>query len=235
MNEHYYWNLTKKYTVAFESIFKDLKVKRYDENHHEVKSINVPRTFAGKRKISYYLQKDTDKISVKLPRIGFIINDFQYDASRKTGLLNEIQLSDGSKEMFNSVPYNLTFTVSILTKYLDDMMQIIEQIVPKFTPDYVLSVNEIPELGIKNDIIVILDSVNPNTQFEYDEISDRIVAYDLTFTLRGNFYPPTSNSKIIETINVNIHDLETQKIISTINHQWNQLNDSIETTITEGL
>lgn len=231
---YYYWNLTKSYVVAFSSLFKNIQVKRYNEDGTINKTIEVPLTWAGKRKISYYLQEDTMKISTTLPRIGFIMNGMTYAPNRKLNTMKEIELSDSSKEMFEGVPYDLNFTLSVLTKYEDDMLQIVEQILPRFTPDVCVSVNEIPELGISRDVQITLNSVTPNSQYEFSEEEDRYIAYDFIFTLPAVFYPPTSNSNIITEINANVLNLETQQLLTNINHQWNELTESIDTTFTEG-
>ena len=53
------------------------------------------------------------------------------------------------KETYMPVPYNMNFELSIYTKINDDMLQIIEQILPYFQPEYSLTVDLVKELGEK--------------------------------------------------------------------------------------
>ena len=51
------------------------------------------------------------------------------------------------------VPYNMDFDLSIITKLNDDMLQIVEQILPYFQPAYTLTVNLIDSIGEKETFL----------------------------------------------------------------------------------
>ena len=53
------------------------------------------------------------------------------------------------------VPYNLDFTLYVMAKNSDDALQIVEQILPYFQPDYTITLNDMSDMGIKRDVPII--------------------------------------------------------------------------------
>ena len=47
-----------------------------------------------------------------------------------------------------------------LQQLLKDGLQIVEQILPYFQPDYTITINTIPSMGIKRDVPIILNNVS---------------------------------------------------------------------------
>jgi hypothetical protein len=91
----------------------------------------------------------------------------------------------------------------VYTKNQDDGLQIIEQILPYFNPDFNLSLNAMPALGIKNDLPVILDSISYEDEYEGDFTARRAIIWTLSFTLKLNFYGPINKQSLIKTTTVN--------------------------------
>ena len=58
------------------------------------------------------------------------------------------------------VPYNINFTLYILAKNSDDALQIVEQILPFFQPDYTITMKDNPDMGTVKDIPVISSSAS---------------------------------------------------------------------------
>lgn len=240
----FYWEMIRKYTVAFSSIINDIHVQRYDSVGTLLKDIKVPITFAGKSKLSYILHyrssmqnKETGPafpVSTILPRIGFIMSNMVYDSERKLNNFNELPIENQeiTKMLYDGVPYNFTFDVSILAKNLDDLLQIIEQIAVQFTPSLFLTVKELPELGITRDVSVTLDNVAINPEFEFGEEEERSIIGEMSFTLKGFLYRPIKDVNIIEIIDVNLKNDNNQTIVN-INEAYNELTEEIDETITE--
>jgi hypothetical protein len=106
--------------------------------------------------------------------------------------------------MFTPVPYNLSLSLYVLTKTQEDALQIIEQILPTFTPDYTLMVNAVPEMNIVQDVPVILNSVAVQDEYDGNFEIRRFVTHTLNFTLKMNLYGGLSNTGIIETVIANV-------------------------------
>jgi hypothetical protein len=107
------------------------------------------------------------------------------------------------------VPYDFSFSLSIYVRNTEDGTQILEQILPFFTPDFNVTINFIPSMGKKYDMPVILNSVNTTTEYEGDMTSTRLITWDLEFTAKGYIWPPVLSGDIIRQANSSIY-LETR-------------------------
>ena len=96
--------------------------------------------------------------------MSFEFVNLQYDPTRKSTqtqtIINQTPDGDNIKRSYVPVPYNMSFTLSIMTKLNDDMLQITEQILPYFQPAYNLSINFLGDLKEKRDIPIQLDSID---------------------------------------------------------------------------
>jgi hypothetical protein len=92
------------------------------------------------------------------------------------------------------VPYDYEFSLSIYVRNTEDGTQIIEQILPFFTPDFTVTVDFIPSLGQKYDLPIKLDSVSSSIDYEGDMSTTRLIIWDLTFTLKGYIWPPVKSN-----------------------------------------
>jgi hypothetical protein len=229
--KHFYWEMIKKYVVAFHHIFEDVHVLRRDKDNKIIKDIVVPCSYVGKSKMFYLLQNESGTssrhISTTLPRMSFLITALAPDVSRKEPQLNEIPIEmDGDREifMYTPVPYNFSVQFSIWTEYTDDMMQIIEQVGTFFKPDYTLIVEEIPELGIRRNISIVLNQMNLDITNEFGPEEDRTVMADIDFTIKGYLYPPIKDESIIKIINIRFTDDSNRCLdIANINHTFNEI------------
>ena len=103
---------------------------------------------------------------------------------------------------YSPAPYNFGFQLSILVKNTDDGLQIIEQILPYFTPDYTVSINTVPSMGDKRDVPIILDSVSQEDPYEGDLETRQSLTYTLEFTMKNYIFGPVTDSEIIRTAKV---------------------------------
>jgi hypothetical protein len=65
--------------------------------------------------------------------------------------------------------------------------------------------NLIPEMGWKQDIPVVLNSVSTSDTYEADFETRRALIHTLNFTLKGYFWGPLRKTGIIKTANVMTH------------------------------
>lgn len=236
--DHFYYGMIKKYAVAFNHIISDIHVIR-TLNGVPKKDITVPTTYATKTKLFNYLARNSninDKVSIILPRISFIINGMVPDPTRKISNLNttSVNIGDEYEEfIYSGMPYNFNIDLTIWSKYVDDLNQIIEQIASFFKSDFVIDVNEIPELGITKRIPVELNDITFDIENEYED-TDRIVTAGFNFTLKGYVYPPVNNTNIVKHIYIKMCDLDSRNVEETIKIDWNELTESVETEIVSG-
>ena len=219
---HWYHGITKVYIIAFSKLFSDIHIHRVNAADATIKDIKVPLVYASKNKLSYVLQQnpETASASIVLPVIGFNIEGLAFNPQRKLNSLNQLQVDDG-KSMYEGLPYDYQMSVSIRTKYQDDLWQILEQALYYFKPDVSLDVKELTYTGFARDVMVTLNGVNFNNELELNqaEESSRHFEADLDLTLKGYIYPSETDDKIIEHIDVNfINDLNNQ--ILNISHDF---------------
>jgi hypothetical protein len=202
----YYHRTIHKVVSAFGAIFSDIHIVRDNKDGDPVQAIQVPIEFGPHEKwLTRNLQNPMpgvdDQVEMVLPRISYEITSFTYDADRKltsTGRTVKA-LVDGEKTLqtqYNPVPYNIGFQVNIMTKTIEDGLQIIEQILPFFTQDYTITVKDIPELDLLKDLPVVLNSVQNEDTWDGQFQQRRTVIWTLAFTVKAYLYPPVGLTKI---------------------------------------
>jgi len=195
---HFYHETIRRTVIAFGSVFNDIHVRRKDASSTVIQSMKIPLSYGPKQKFlaRLYENPNLDNLNqLTLPRIGFEISGFNYDSQRKVNKLNVMRKTDDTnsselKKQYFSVPYNITFSLFIMAKNQEDALQIVEQIIPFFTPAYTLTINTVPEMGIKDDFPLILDSLTYEDDYEGDFATRRSIIYTMTFTTKTNFYGP---------------------------------------------
>lgn len=219
-----YHRIIRKVVIAFGNLFNNINLARYDANGVEKESFLVPIVYGGKEKYVSRLEGDPTldkKVQVTLPIMSFEMTDMTYDASRKLNSNFRNTHPDGSNNkaytVRNPVPFDFKFTLWAYVRNIEDGAQLMEKILPFFTPDYTVAVNLIPEMGIIKQLPIILDSVSNEVDYEGDYNSKvRNVIWTLNFTVKGYLYGAVSQPKVIRTSITNILDdssLEHRNIV----------------------
>jgi hypothetical protein len=91
------------------------------------------------------------------------------------------------------VPYNMSFELSVYTKLNDDMLQIVEQILPYFQPAYTLSVDLVDTIGEKRDVPIIFEGIEMRDEYEGDFSQRRALIYTLRFVAKTYLFGPVSD------------------------------------------
>lgn len=228
-NEHFYNRTIRKVVVAFGTMFNDIHVVRYNKaGTTAYEKFKVPLNYGAKEKYLVRLQSDptlTKSIATSVPRMSFEMSGMSYDVSRKlpsTVRNFAAETATTVKTQFVPVPYDFSFSLSIYVRNTEDGTQILEQILPFFTPDYNVTVDFNPLMEQKYDMPIILDSVTTETDYEGDMMSTRLIIWNLEFILKGYIFPSIKNSEIIRMANTNIYvdatsDTLQQIIIYTAN------------------
>jgi hypothetical protein len=222
-NAHFYNRTIRKIVVAFGSMFNDILLTRYSKDGLTAYEITkVPLSYGAKEKYLVRLQSDpnlTKSIATTVPRMSFDLVGMSYDTTRKQQTtLQNFGFSSGSlKTQYAPVPYNFDFSLSIYVRNTEDGTQILEQILPFFTPDFTVTIDFIKEMDQKYDMPVILNSVSSEVDYEGDFMNTRLILWNLTFTAKAYIWPPVSTTgKLITSANANIYtdstNLEAQKV-----------------------
>ena len=213
----YYYQAMRKTIVQFIDLFNDIKIGRYDTQTGELLSfIKVPIKFAPKSKNWYYVEKlGPDGVRIRdkiMPIIGIHLVDIEIDSNRfvnkrysaNTGYHSRSGPRSLMKERFlNPVPYNYTFQVQILGEYMVDIIQIIEQILPYFNPNFNIKI-EIPELDIDGvhteslDLKVIYNGSNSEMETNIAPDEFRHLQWNIDFTVEGYLFQPKYDYPVIK-------------------------------------
>jgi hypothetical protein len=200
----------RKVVVAFGTMFNDLIVTRTTQSGTQKEHFKVPLSYGAKEKYLTRITSDptlTKSIATLVPRISFNLDGLSYDPTRKqmSTLQNfSANTSTSLKTQYAPIPYNYEFSLSVYVRNTEDGTQILEQILPFFTPDFTVTVDFIPGMDQKYDLPVILNSVTSTVDYEGDMLSTRLVMWDLSFTVKGFIWPPIKSGEIIRQANTNI-------------------------------
>lgn len=214
-DNHYYNKSIRNYVVLMGTLFNKVNILRPDKTEPMV----VPITYQSKEKFVAYLQNMNNaggepnfpELQTILPRMSFFLRKLNYDQKRK---VNTLQYSMNTVEregirvyqkQLAPVPYNFEFEVCIYTRYEDDMLQIIEQILPYFQPHFNAKIKEYSIAGvIDRDVYINLVECEPEEEMIGLMADDRRhVIWNLTFDLSGFLYPQIQHANVIKKTIVN--------------------------------
>lgn len=217
LNEHFYHNSIRTYTALFGTIFNNLKIKRSDG-----KEIKVPIAFAEQQKYNVRQDQDPDPDNLRYmkrtPRMSFTLVSWNRDPSRvKSPMQRMANVTQADKDdpstktvssQYNRVPYTFGYQLNVTTKYLEDMLQIFEQIVVYFNPTLQVVVKDNPDLNEDSSVAITLEGSQLDDQFEGTYEESRVITATFDFTLEGYLYLPTNDASIIRTVTINYFDLD---------------------------
>ena len=211
MFEYFYNEIFRSVIIGFGTLFNGIEIQHKDASDDVFSTIKVPLAYGPTQKFLARMQQEADlnkPIQMTLPRMSFEMVGLQYDPSRKstqtTTIINQTPDGTALKKNYMPVPYNMSFQLSIMTKLNDDMLQIIEQILPYFQPAYNLSINFLGNLKEKRDIPIQLDSIQMDDDYEGNFDTRRALIYTLNFTAKVYVFGPISDitGDIIKKVSV---------------------------------
>lgn len=207
---YFYHEKLRKAVSVFGRLFNNLYVVRLDANGQVLNQQKVPLAYAPRQK---YLERirtnpdllDNSQVALKLPRMSFEITSIAYDNSRqltKVSNFKTLGLTDNDRQKFFSpVPYELGFQLNIMAKNQDDALQLLEQILPTFNPQYSITIKPFPSEypDFKEDIPIIIQGVTFSDDFEGNMESRRTIIYTLDFTMKVSFFGSIGTNDVIRT------------------------------------
>lgn len=233
----FYFGSMRKLAVAFGSIFDNIEIVRFDSNSNPIKTIKVPLAYGPKQKWLQRIKQQSNSVTslenkkinigMTLPRLAFEITGMQYDYTRQHNPRTKQSLAnpdDSLGKLYQRVPvpYDVSFDLHLMVKNTDDALQIIEQILPYFTPDYAVTINEVPRMEIKHDVPIIYSGITSQDSYEGTFDDMRIITWTLSFVAKTHLYPPITNGSIIKTVydnfytdisDMNLQDYDAQVVV----------------------
>ena len=216
-NNVFYHGIIRKSIVAFGRLFSDIYIDRKQGDSvtgTTIQRLQIPLAYAPKEKWLVRIEQDPtleNHTYVSLPRMSFEILGYNYDPARKVNRMQQIKCGDGTgsvSTMYTPVPYNIDISLYVLTKTQEDGLQIIEQILPTFTPEYTMTINAVPDMNVKLDVPIILNSVAVNDEYDGDFQTRRFVTHTLNFQMKVNLFGPITGKNVIDTVNANVGNNE---------------------------
>ena len=210
LGTYFYNESIRKTIIGFGALFNDVYISRKDSTGDTAQTLKVPLAYGPKQKFLVRLEAEPgalpdQQIAITLPRIGFEIGGLDYDPSRKLNrIIKRKKVADSADEklkqmkvQYTPVPYNLTFEVFVMTKNSDDGIQIVEQILPFFQPEYTITIREVPDMDIVRDVPIILNNIGYEDTYEGDFTTRRAIIYTFNFTAKAYVYGPITSVKPI--------------------------------------
>ena len=215
---NYFYNESmRRMTIGFGQIFNNIQIKRRDSAGNITQSIKVPLAYAPKEKFlarldaQQDLNGDDSKVAITLPRMSFEVTGYSYDGGRKLNKNQKITKvttnADTTKmnSQYMPVPYNVNFSLSVYVANSDDGLQIIEQILPYFQPDYTVTMIEDRTMDTKRDIPFILNNVDFEDSYTGSLTTSRRIIYTLTFTAKIYLFGPIATTPVIKTVSGDLY------------------------------
>ena len=208
-NQPYYHGIIRTVISGFGALFSNIKVLRLTDAGTVGQTINVPIAYGRKEKWNVRAEQDPNldqHVLSVIPRMSFEIAGYSYDSDRAMNRNNRVEYRNGGvgKTVNAPVPYNLDINLYALTKGTEDALAIVEQILPIFNPEYTLNLNVLPEIGLTQEVPIILNNVSVDDTFDGDFQTKRLVEHTFNFTAKLNLYSGITQRAIITHTDVSL-------------------------------
>lgn len=206
LGPHFYNEAIRKTVVGFGTLFNNIEIRKTDSDGNVIEAEKVPIAYGPKNKFLTRLEQNPSankKVAITLPRIYFEMAGINYDSGRKTSPIQKYRTiitenGDEVRVQYVPVPYNMEFELGIIAKSQDDGLQILEQILPYFQPNFNITLNMIPGMNEKKDISIILNNINYEDDWDDDFLTRRSIVWTLSFTAKSYIYGPFNQADIIK-------------------------------------
>lgn len=197
----------RKSVAVFGTLFNNISVIRQDGSGNVLNQIKVPLAYGPKQKFLARIdQINEESMAIKLPRMAFEITSIELDTNQKlakrTTIIESTTDPTVKRSLKQMAAYNIGMQLNIMAKNQDDGLQVLEQILPYFQPEYTISIKPIDGYDFKQDVPIVLGGVSIQDDYEGDLTTRRVLIYQLDFTIKMKFFGPTSNQSVIREINI---------------------------------
>ena len=214
MFDHFYHQIFRKTVIAFGTLFNGITIKRDGSGNDPSEVIEVPLAYGPTQKFLARIEQEPDlnkPVQISLPRMSFEFTGITYDNTRKlaaTQAFTTSLKSDGKqiRRIYFPVPYNMEFELSVMTLLNDDALQIVEQILPYFQPNFNLTIDLVESIGEKRDVAISLENVSFQDNYDGDYNSRRVLLYTLKFVAKTYLFGPVpdASTDIIKKVSIGL-------------------------------
>jgi hypothetical protein len=214
MFDHFYHQIFRKTVIAFGTLFNGITIKRDGSGNDPSEVIEVPLAYGPTQKFLARIEQEPDlnkPVQISLPRMSFEFTGITYDNTRKlaaTQAFTTSLKSDGKqiRQIYFPVPYNMEFELSVMTLLNDDALQIVEQILPYFQPNFNLTIDLVESIGEKRDVAISLENVSFQDNYDGDYNSRRVLLYTLKFVAKTYLFGPVpdASTDIIKKVSIGL-------------------------------
>ena len=210
---HFYNQTLRKTVAVFGTIFNNILIKR-----HNSVSERVPISYGARQKFLARIEQESrtdEAVAIKLPRMAFNITDISYDASIKLNKQNKKFITDSSTSkgfIYQSVPYIVSMELNVFARTQDEALQIVEQLLPTFTPAYTVTIKDMEGAGQSVDVPITLQDVTIQDEYEGDFETRRTLIYTLNFTMKIRFVGESKTVNVVRIVDAKFHETEAGAI-----------------------
>jgi len=216
----FYHKRVRTAVSVFGSMFNNLHVLRHNNAGETISQVKVPLSYAPKRNFISRLDEmskgeDAERrVAIKLPRMSFEITNMAYDPTRQLPKVNNIAKASNEittkQKIYTSTPYTISFQLNIYAKSQDDALQIVEQILPYFAPQYTATIKPFADIpSLTEDVPISLSGVQFSDDYEGAIEQRRTIIYTLDFEMKIALYGPEGTGSIIRDVRNNFFLQET--------------------------
>ena len=233
--QYFYNQHLRKSVAIFGTLFNNINIVKRDAQGNILSNQKVPLAYGPKQKFLARLREEPDllapEVSIRLPRMSFEITSVAYDTQAKVNKNIKLQTPSihGASTIYTGAPYTLGMQLNIIGKTQDEVLQITEQILPYFNPEYIVTVKEIPEINLVRDIPILLQSVTMSDDYEGEFEQRRTLIYTLDFNMKIQFFGPVQKDiGVIKDATTNFRDYGSHSKMSSVNVQVSPLAANVD-------
>lgn len=207
MNAYTYDFEVHTMSTALMNAFSDIVIKRFNNNKDSRDQIKTRIVYAPKQRVLLdLLDKDQN---LQLPVISVSIGGVARDDARVFNkILGTYHTPTGKTASVHEkgvLPVNVTYNISIMTRYQQDMDQILSHLLPYVNPYFVISwrTPSRPHHEIRSKV---LWDGNANVQYPLEQNASQVarVVADLSFTFQGWIFQRSEDIENIYIFNTNL-------------------------------
>lgn len=218
IGEHWYYKSIKKVIAVFASLMSDVCVKTGDD-----KIISVPIHFSQKQKFIEALLNNEDVrnmyTDIAMPVMGFEIVNYAYAPERMTNPINiqnvKINKDDGDL-LLTSIPYSIGIELYVITETLDQGFQILEQIIPFFTPQLTITFKDVDLHNINTNITFDMTAVSQDVQYEDTFDTKRMIQFNYSFIAHTKFHSNPRTMQRIKDVIINMKESDHDQVFDKL-------------------
>lgn len=230
IGEFFYHQGIKKVISVFGSLFSDVVIKT-----GENKIVKVPIHFSQKQKFIEVLTHNEDVrdmyVGIALPALGFEITNFAYSPETMTNPMNvqhQIRNHDSVDFMFTSLPYTIGIELFLATNTIDEAYQIIEQILPFFTPQLTVTMTDIELHNIKTNITFDFTALSQDIQYEGPFDEQRIILFNMSFSAHTKLHSNPRSIARIKDVIIEMKEKDHMEMFDRLVGTRNENNDQFD-------